>query len=140
MSAVVTDTIQVGAAVNGELGKLAVQLAYEPTDPYAIHAFFTDSRDDETAEWQFGRDLLVNGMKAHSGEFRAQVWPGVRRWPRPPRLLMVLLESPDGRIEVTLPYGWVNDFLLKTFDAVPAGRESDHLDVDRAIALIREDA
>jgi hypothetical protein len=135
---VVTDTIQVGAAVNGKPAKLNVQLAYKSDDPYAVRVIFTE--DDKKVGWVFGRDLLVNGMKAHAGEGHAQVWPGVRRFGRAPRLLMVMLASPDGRVEVTLPYGWVNDFLLLTFDAVPVGRESEHLDVDRAIALIREDA
>jgi hypothetical protein len=135
---VLTEAIQVGASVDGKPGKMTVQLAYKPNDPYAVQAFFTEER--ETAKWVFGRDLLVCGMKGMSGAGDVQVWPGVRRWPRPPQLLMVLLSSPDGRIEVTLPYGWVQGFLLRTFDAVPAGRESDFLDVDRAISMLREDA
>lgn len=138
MSAVVTETIQVGAAVNGKPGRMAVRLAYEPNDPYAVHAFFTGG--GVTAEWAFGRDLLVNGMNRLAGAFDVQVWPSDLRYDLKHHSLDLSLSSPEGLLEVRLPHAWVNDFLLLTFDAVPAGRESDHLDVDRAIALIREDA
>jgi hypothetical protein len=139
MSAVVTETIQVGAVSNGEPGKVGVRLVYNPHDPYAVHACLTYDAQDPVW-WAFARSLLAEGMQRAAGTGDVRIWPSAHRPMRRPMVLHALMSSPEGRLEMYLPWLWVRDFLFRTFDAVSPGLEFNHLDVDRAIALIREDA
>lgn len=138
MSAVVTEKMSLGARVDGNPCTVVAQFAYEPNDPYAIHLLFNN---DGANEWAFSRDLLRAGLQAPAGDCDARIWPGPTRFMRGPLIVHILLQSPDGRVELYAPFQTVKEFLLSTFDAVPAGRESEHLDVDRALsALLGEDA
>lgn len=104
-------------------------LTYDPTDPYAVSAVF---HTDETTSvtWTFGRDLLLAGMTEPSGEGDVVVWP----WQSDERPVVCLaLSSPSGEALLEADLQDVRRFLDASYELLPAGRESEHLDVDSVI-------
>lgn len=104
-------------------------LSYDPADPYAVTAVF---HADETVPvtWTFGRDLLMAGTQNPSGEGDVVVWPWITDG-RP--VVCIALSSPSGEalLEASLPD--VQAFLTASFTLLPAGRESERIDIDSAI-------
>lgn len=107
---------------------LTATLRYEPSDPYAVEATFRAV--GESISWVLGRDLLSQGLLADSGEGDVRVWPTVDL--RQP-VVMIRLSSPDGQALLAAGATDVRDFLRRTYQVVPAGREHEQLDVDAAI-------
>ncbi len=104
-------------------------LSYTPADPYAVTALF---HADESAPvtWTFGRDLLAAGLDHPSGEGDVGVWPSTAGGEP---VICVALSSPAGRALLEASHNDVRAFLSATFDLVPLGTESDHLDLDSAL-------
>ena len=46
------------------------------------------------------------------------------------------LSSPSGRALFEVPLGELAEFLGRTYNAVPTGAESQHVDVDAELALL----
>lgn len=109
-------------------------LAYDVADPYAIQvAFHTGSADGDVVQWTFARSLLSDGVSVLAGEGDVQVWPstGDRG-----AVVCLSLSSPSGRALFEVPLGELLEFLGRTYQAVPTGAESDHVDVDAELALL----
>lgn len=101
---------------------------YQPSDPYAVELTFVGYPG---LLWVFGRELLADGMRALSGLGDVKVWPSVSKRGA---VVVVGLSSPDGRTVFAASRRTVSRFLDRAFAAVPAGRESKHVDVDGALA------
>src|SRR4051794_1338770 len=110
-------------------------LAYDTTDPYAVHvSFHTGSGDeDDIVRWTFARQLLTDGVTHPVGEGDVQVWPSHTNG-RP--VVCLSLSSPSGRALFEVPMNDLVEFLTKTYAAVPTGSESDYVDVDAELALL----
>jgi len=111
------------------------ELRYDVADPYAVQvAFHTGAGNgDEVVEWTFARQLLGDGVTRASGEGDVQVWPSSAAGEP---VVCLSLSSPSGRALFEVPLRALTDFLARTFEAVPAGRESDHVDLDSELALL----
>lgn len=110
-------------------------LSYETTDPYAVHVIFHAGLDEPGAEvsWSFARQLLANGMNEPSGMGDVRVWP----WHSSQGAVTALaLSSPDGHAMFEIPRASLESFLERTYAEVPAGEESDHLDIDAALVQL----
>ncbi|MBT2212442.1 MULTISPECIES: SsgA family sporulation/cell division regulator [Actinomadura] len=105
---------------------LLAGLEYAADDPYAIRmAFYVG--DDEPVEWIFARELLTVGIVRRVGDGDVEVWPGA---PDDDTTLNIALSSPFGNALFEVPLSPLADFLHRTYQAVPAGRETEFIDID----------
>jgi Streptomyces sporulation and cell division protein, SsgA len=105
---------------------LTASLFYRGDDPYAIRMAFHVGMDDPV-EWIFARDLLAAGMHEPTGDGDVRVWPGAGN---EPRILNISLSSPFGQAHFEAPLQAMSQFLLRTFEVIPVGREADFTDID----------
>ncbi|MEU9602640.1 SsgA family sporulation/cell division regulator [Streptomyces sp. NPDC048109] len=103
-----------------------VRLYYRNTDPYAVQFSF-DVTPDHVVRWTFARELLDQGLTAPAGIGDVKITP---IGPHQNRHLRIELESPDGYARLEGPAASVKAWLAKTFEVVPAGRESESVDID----------
>jgi hypothetical protein len=100
---------------------------------------------DEPVEWIFARDLLAAGIESRQGEGDVQVWPSavsvaetsdldVMGAPGsrgiPGKVLNIELSSPFGQAHFEAPAEAMSAFLQRTYQIVPAGQESRHIDIE----------
>ncbi|MFC0042217.1 SsgA family sporulation/cell division regulator [Actinomadura rayongensis] len=105
---------------------LLAGLEYAADDPYAIRmAFYVG--DDEPVEWIFARELLTVGIVRRAGDGDVEVWPA---GPEADDTLNLALSSPFGDALFEVPLSALAEFLHRTYRAVPAGQESDFIDID----------
>ena len=105
---------------------LTASLYYRGDDPYAIRMAFHVGMDDPV-EWIFARDLLAAGMHEPTGDGDVRVWPGAET---DRRVLNISLSSPFGQAHFEAPLPAMSQFLLRTFELIPVGREGDFTDID----------
>ncbi len=105
---------------------LTASLYYRGDDPYAIRMAFHVGTDDPV-EWIFARDLLAAGMHEPTGDGDVRVWPGADT---DRRVLNISLSSPFGQAHFEAPLPARSQFLLRTFEVIPVGREGDFTDID----------
>jgi Streptomyces sporulation and cell division protein, SsgA len=104
---------------------LLARLEYSADDPYAIRtAFYVGN--DEPVEWIFARDLLTVGIVRKVGDGDVQVWPASQD---SERVLNLALSSPFGDALFEAPLTPLADFLHRTYEIVPAGQESEFVDM-----------
>jgi hypothetical protein len=105
---------------------LLATVEYAASDPYALRVAFHVG-NDEPVEWIFARELLTLGMARMVGDGDVQVWPGRTDGNR---LLNIGLSSPFGDALFEAPLAPLADFLHRTFEIVPAGRETEFVDIE----------
>lgn len=110
---------------------LTAELRYDATDPYAVDAVF-QTGEPRGVRWVFARDLLAGGLEGARGDGDVRVWPHVGEGGH--STVFIELRSPDGMALLQVRANQLADFLASTYAIVPAGRESDQLDVDTMIA------
>lgn len=109
-----------------EAAPISAEFSYRPEDPYAVSVVFRTA--EQTVTWNFGRDLLSEGLRHAAGFGDVQAWPARSRRGLP--LLVIQLASPDGIVQVEGPRRDVMRFLDATHRLVPAGEEARQLDLD----------
>jgi hypothetical protein len=110
--------------------QLAARLCYSREDPYAVHIAFSTGKG-EPVKWMLARDLLSAGMWHREGVGDVTVWPSAGSAPGAQGgVLNIELSSPYGQAHFEAAVKEVSDFLRRTFEAVPAGDESAHLDAE----------
>lgn len=115
---------------------LRAELRYSADDPYAVETVF-DAGGEQPVRWVFARDLLAEGLSRAVGELDISVRPALDE--RGAAAVHILLDSPDGRALLEGSADDVRAFVAKTYEAVPAGQESDHLDVEaELLSLLRQ--
>jgi sporulation and cell division protein SsgA len=128
-----------GTTVSAELGlmlfvpqqaavPLVASVFYSGDDPYAVRMAFHVGKN-EPIEWIFARDLLAAGLSGPSGEGDVRTWPSASGTGDGDTVLNIVLSSPFGRAHFEAPMTAMATFLRRTYDAIPAGRESDFLDI-----------
>ncbi|GLZ05703.1 sporulation-specific cell division protein SsgB [Actinomadura sp. NBRC 104412] len=104
---------------------LLAGMEYAADDPYAIRmAFYVG--EDEPVEWIFARELLTVGIVRKVGDGDVEVWPAGSG----DDTLHIALSSPFGNALFEAPLSPVADFLHRTYEVVPAGREGEFIDID----------
>lgn len=118
---------------------LTASFHYFKDDPYAVRLDLHVGLDEPVA-WVFARELLTAGMEREHGDGDVRVWPSVcSRTGLPAMVLNIELSSPNGAAVFEAPIREVGAFLVRAHDLVPAGREGDHVDLDRELAgLLRQ--
>ena len=121
---------------------LVASLYYSGRDPYAVRMAFHVGTD-EPVEWIFARELLAAGIESRQGEGDVQVWPSAQSCAETDGLdvigaadteggavLNIELSSPFGQAHFEAPAGAMSAFLDRTYQIVPAGQESDYIDIE----------
>ncbi|MFF4818896.1 SsgA family sporulation/cell division regulator [Kitasatospora sp. NPDC001309] len=113
-----------------------VELRFNTTLPYAACLAFPLPQSDcagpdATVCWYFGRDLLNEGRHAPAGDGDVTVQPG------PAGELLITLRGSGCQVALSAPQDAVVAFLADSFTLVPAGSESEYLDVDAVLARLR---
>ena len=118
---------------------LVASLYYSREDPYAIRIAFHVGLD-EPVEWIFARDLLSMGIEGREGLGDVQVWPSAgTQGGAPDSVLNLELSSPFGQAHFEAPVKEVSDFLRKTYQVVPVGKESEYVNVEAELTdLLRQ--
>ena len=111
------------------------ELLYDVADPYAVQVSFHTGTpaSGEVVQWTFARQLLSDGIAAPAGEGDVQVWPSSSSGTA---VVCLSLSSPSGRALFEVPLAELAEFLGQTYEAVPTGAESAHVDVDAELALL----
>lgn len=107
-------------------------LRYLSDDPFAVHLVFPPAAglDGEEVEWIFSRDLLDDGLYEPVGD------GDIHLFPCGPGRVMVEFESPHGMALVEFASADLREFLRWSFEAVPPGHESLHVDLDAGLAAL----
>ena len=116
----------------GAVTPIEAELHYDPRDPFAVTTVFKTGAHQ--VRWTFGRELLSEGLYEPSGDGDVHVWPCLDSHGH--AVVIIELCSPDGEALVQVRTGDLTGFVDRMNAAVEAGTESDHLDVDAAIAAI----
>lgn len=116
------------AANSDAVTPVATRWTYDTTEPFAITVAFATDRG-RWVEWVFARELLIDGLTEPAGEGDLRIAPDAD-----PDLLLLEIFAPTGSASFTLDRDDVEDFLAATLEAVAAGSESAHFDVDRLLA------
>lgn len=110
--------------------ELVARFGYDPRDPFAVTITFPAPDGDVC--WMMSRAVLQLGMTDPAGRGDLQLWPSIDAHSR--AVVVLEFRSPDGRLTAQASTHEVYRFLTRTLAVVPAGTESDHLDVDAMIA------
>ncbi|WP_372349489.1 SsgA family sporulation/cell division regulator [Streptomyces sp. KL116D] len=119
-------------SLNKQPMPLPTELHYRVTDPYAVRISLGPT-DGPRVPWVFARDLLVEGLHRPTGAGDVLVLPAHGHHPD---ALRVVLKNGAGTALVELAVAEVAEFLRRTYALVPAGTESDHLNLDSAITAL----
>ena len=116
----------------GRVVDVPTTLGYRADDPYAVSLLFHSGAGD--VEWVVSRTLLLQGLAAPCGDGDVKVYPSIDEDARAVAILVFC--SPDGRLIAQADSLSVQSFLARTFQLVPVGAESRHLDMDALIAAL----
>jgi Streptomyces sporulation and cell division protein, SsgA len=129
----------------GAVVPLMASLHYSRTDPYAIRMAFHVGMD-EPVEWALARDLLAAGLHGREGIGDVQAWPSVAPGPAAgeginpeaagPGIMNIAMTSPFGHAQFQAPAAAIAAFLDRTYQIVPVGQETCHLDLDAELAQL----
>lgn len=119
----------------GRVTALGAGFGYDPTDPYTVSVTFRTA--DGGVRWEFGRDLLVEGLQSPAGDGDVHIWPSLD--PRGRAVVMFELSSPDGELLAQVPASPIHSFLARSLALVERGTESAHLELDRLVARLLAD-
>ena len=123
---------------------LAASMYYSGSDPYAVRMAFHVGTD-EPVEGIFARDLLAAGTESRQGDGDVQVWPSSVSVAETSdldligaadpeetlgKVLNIELSSPFGQAHFEAPAEAMSAFLQRTYQIVPAGQESRHIDIE----------
>ncbi len=137
MSTVINQAVQVRLIASAPLERaIPAGLRYEPADPFAVRITFpaTASLDGAEVAWTFARDLLATGLNEPVGTGDVHVWPcGTDR-------TVLEFHALEGMAMIQIDTTELRLFLRHSYELVPAGTESGHLDVDSDLAALLRDA
>ncbi|MGP4091948.1 SsgA family sporulation/cell division regulator [Streptomyces sp. KR55] len=108
------------------------QLRYEPHDPFAVCLDFHVGTD-LSVPWFMARDLLAEGLYRPTGQGDVRVWP---TGSGPDAELNLALSSPHGTARLIAPLPVVAQLLRRAYQMVPAGRETERLDLDAELSRL----
>jgi hypothetical protein len=107
---------------------VSADLLYTTHDPLAVRATF-HRRGHSPVVWTFARDLLLAGVTQATGLGDVQVFPRGKA-------TVLRLTSPEGTARLEAPTMDLKRFAARILSLVPAGAESDFIDIDTELAAL----
>lgn len=108
--------------------------SYRADEPYSVTVAFQVSSEN-WIDWVFARDLVIAGLQGPSGIGDVRFIPFDDK---SERLLLMQVESDQGRASWFLNRDELDEFVEMTYDAVPAGAESEFFDIDGLIDALTD--
>ena len=105
-------------------------LVFDASDPYAVQ-LVVGHGGASGVTWSFARDLLAEGLYDPTGDGDVIVWPCLATDGK--AVVVIELRSPHGMAMLQTPSRTVQQFVTAIFEAVPAGTESERIDVDEMV-------
>jgi len=123
---------------------LMASLYYSCHDPYAVKMAFHVGTD-EPVEWVLARDLLAAALHCREGIGDVQAWPSAASSDQGgaaagQKILNIAMRSPFGHAQFEASAAAIEAFLARTYQLVPDGQESAHLDFDAELAELLSEA
>lgn len=116
----------------GRVIDVPTTLGYRAEDPYAVSMVFHSAAGD--VEWVVSRTLLLQGLAAPCGDGDVKVYPSIDEDAH--AVAIIDFHSPDGRLVAQADSHALQAFLARTFEVVPVGVETRHLDMDALVAAL----
>jgi hypothetical protein len=107
-------------------------LGYRSNDPFAVAMTFVTA--DGNLVWTFGRDLLMRGLDAPTGDGDVHVSPAIGVRGR--AMVSIELSSPDGHLVLLARSADISAFIARTVALVAPGEESASFDADLLISQL----
>jgi hypothetical protein len=128
--AIISADITLNLVVGAEYGvPVPAHFSYSAHEPFSVIAAFHAGGNE--VRWVFARDLLAEGSTRPSGEGDVTCWPATIAGER---VVSIALRSPSGQALLEAPAEAIDEFLQRSYDVVPRGRESGYLDLDGLIS------
>jgi hypothetical protein len=105
---------------------------YDPGDPYAVWLTFHIPGGD--VSWAVARSLLLRGLTEPAGDGDIRLWPVIDEHGH--ACVVFDFHSPTGRLTTQARTAELHTFLARTWVAVPAGDESERLDLDALVGAL----
>ena len=121
---------------DGDTTPVQAELRYDSGDPFAVRGDFC--LEDQVVRWVFARSLLRTGLYEPTGSGDVRVRPWLDAEGR--AVVHIELSSPDGAAVLQARASDVATFLRRTEGLVPPGSESAHVDLDRALSQLLDQA
>ena len=128
---VVTENVELELVdPQGEAASIESDLVFDPSDPYAVTMVFRTVVPE--VRWTFGRQLLIGGRFAPTGNGDVHVWPCIS----PDGRVVVIIElcSHEGGVLVQADSRSVDVFIAEMLKSVPEGLESAYINFDDELA------
>jgi hypothetical protein len=118
--------------LHGQATPIVTRWSYQAGDPFAV-TLAVRIQQDHWIEWLVARDLVVQALQGATGEGDVRMTP---RTSSGYDLVEIEIRSTDGRAVLEVDHALLHQFVHATLDVVALGQESEHVDIDEAIARI----
>ncbi|WP_331765528.1 SsgA family sporulation/cell division regulator (plasmid) [Streptomyces sp. NBC_01369] len=103
---------------------VAVELAYRPSDPFAVQMTFHPGTD-ESVVWLIARGLLIDGLSRSAGDGDVVIWTPEPTSPHEHQRTYLRLNSPHGKALLSISHQRLRHYLERTRQLCTVGAE-DH--------------
>ncbi|MFZ1362139.1 MAG: SsgA family sporulation/cell division regulator [Candidatus Nanopelagicales bacterium] len=132
---IVRDEIEMQLIVSGDKSvEINSTFDYSASEPYSIRASFKTA--DGAVDWVFSRDIISQALLEPAGDGDVSAWvegEGAES------VFCLQLTSPSGQALMETKTDLVREFLNRTFTIVPAGSESQMLNLDFLIERLLDE-
>jgi hypothetical protein len=142
MSSIDRDAVSAGQQLwmigqDGLTVPVPCNMDYSRQDPYAVSLTF-DPGAGEPVRWFIGRELLTSALHAREGIGDVRAWPSVGD--EGEKILVIELGAPHECARFEASAAGIGAFLARTYELVPAGEETDSLNLDAELAVLLSQA
>ena len=129
-----TDSVQqdMFTVLHGQPAPVVTRWTYTVADPFAVSLSVRTS-NDRWVEWLVGRDLVVAGLDAPSGEGDVRMGPQIVQGYD---IVEIEIRSTDGRAVLEVDRDLLRHFVEASIELAALGDEMLHIDLDREIDKI----
>ncbi|HEX6149665.1 SsgA family sporulation/cell division regulator [Nocardioides sp.] len=134
---VVSQLLTVRLLAPGRPSDLEADFWYDVVEPYGVRITFHSEAVPLRPE--LDRSSLARGVMEPVGGGRVSMWPSLTVDGR--AVVVMSVSGPEGDLVCEVSTEQLHRFLARTYTLVPAGTESDHLDLDAVVErLLTSDA
>ena len=113
-------------------------LGYSRQDPYAVSLTF-DTGVGEPVRWFISRELLTGALHAREGIGDVRAWPSADTQTGE-KILVIELGAPHEGARFEASASGIGSFLARSYELVPAGEETDFLNLDAGLTVLLSQA
>lgn len=120
--------------LHGRPAPVVTRWSYDPADPFAV-TLAVQTRADRWVEWLVGRDLVIEGLDAATGQGDIRMSPRIVQGYD---IVEIEIHSGDGSAVLEVDRDLLRHFVECTEQLVALGDESARMNLDEEIARITQ--